>query len=65
MHRRRSSSPATVESFMPPMAASSEPNYLIALLIAAPLLAVGGTCAFIIARVTAWYARRWRGPRDR
>ena len=50
---------------MPPMAAPGEPNYLIALLVAAPLLATGGTCAFIIARVTAWYARRWRGPQDR
>ena len=49
---------------MPPMAAPGEPNYLIALLIAAPLLAAGGICAFVIARVTAWYARRWRGPRD-
>jgi len=63
-HQRRSSSPATVGSFMPPMAAPGEPNYLIALLIAAPLLAAGGACAFIVARVTAWYARRWRGPRD-
>lgn len=49
---------------MPPMAVSGEPNYLIALLVAAPLLVVGGTCAFIVARVTAWYARRWRGPHD-
>lgn len=50
---------------MPPLSAPGEPNYLIALLVAAPLLVVGGTCAFVIARVTAWYARRWRGPHDR
>lgn len=50
---------------MPLLSAPGEPNYLIALLVAAPLLVVGGTCAFVIVRVTAWYARRWRGPHDR
>jgi hypothetical protein len=62
MPRHRAPSPVTVGEPMPPPAAPGEPDYLIALLIAAPLLAVDGACAFIIARITAWYARRWRDP---
>ncbi len=64
MYRETANAPTTRACTSPPLAAPGEPNYLIALLVAASLLVADGTWAFVIARVTAWYARRWRGPRD-
>src|SRR5262245_57992772 len=42
----------------------ASPQYVVALVIAAPLLGAGIVLALIVARFSAWYARRWRGPRD-
>lgn len=42
----------------------ADPQYLVALIIAAPLLVAGIILSLIITRFSAWYARRWRGPRD-
>jgi len=41
------------------------PQYLAALEIAAPLLGAGIILSLIITRFSAWYARRWKGPRDK
>jgi hypothetical protein len=42
----------------------ADPQYFVALVIAAPLLGAGIILSLIITRFSAWYARRWRGPRD-
>ena len=46
------------------MPAPAEPpsQALIAFAIAGVLLVPGAILAFAVSRVTAWYARRWRGP---
>jgi hypothetical protein len=41
-----------------------DPQYLVALLIAAPLLGAGIVLSLLITRFSAWYARRWRGPEE-
>ncbi|MFN8515765.1 MAG: hypothetical protein U0232_10015 [Thermomicrobiales bacterium] len=38
---------------------------IIAIAIALPILVPGATLAFIVARFSAWYARRWRMRDDR
>jgi len=37
---------------------------VIALAIALPILIPGAILAFIVARVSAWYARRWQPTSD-
>ncbi len=40
------------------------PEYGAAIAVAAPLFVVGVLLALIVTRFSAWYARRWRAPRD-
>lgn len=49
---------------IPSADAFDSPQYLVALAIAAPMLGAGLLLSLLVARLSAWYARRWRGPRD-
>lgn len=39
-------------------------QWVVALALALPLLVPGAILAFVVARFSAWYARRWRGRGD-
>lgn len=47
-----------------PAPSDPPPQALIALAIGGVLLVPGALLAFAVSRFTAWYARRWRTPRD-
>ena len=47
-----------------PTPADPPSQALVAVAIAGVLLVPGAVLAFAVSRVTAWYARRWRGAGD-